>query len=486
MYEISALKQAASDVRARRDERVARNSQPLELDDEYRALFARMATVSLANAAGLGYCLEPREKNVLCTYLFTEANPAEKDVLGAALLEDLETERDASLIETIYHKSLAHYRDDALRTFFDNSIRCSTYVEYISGKYRFNPAGLLSAMSHGNAPEFLTDTAGRIINRTVVAKDTTQATQQAGQEATTQADQEATQAGQEAAQAGQAATQADQEATRIGQEATQADQKTSTKPAQSDNSRENYSDTLKSFGLEESTELYETCMELFVLICNAKEYRRIGVTELTATAEKFSNEHKIRLLRNMLTVMDDFQLQDFVPMIDIFTKVTGLKGSDSYSYALAGLDSSCTDKYELWICKYNIEKVLGDGPIARFWYDYATDAGITTTDMPQDTLFIDFKTFGIIEIRDNEAAYFYNSEYIKETVSVGLSACENGEELEKWLHDCTEWSASKEHAAHWRKAHAGQWQLAFREYIAEFREHEVPAASENEETEPKT
>lgn len=458
MYEISALKQAASDVRARRDERVARNSMPLELDDSYRALFARMATVSLTNAAGLGYCLEPREKNVLCTYLFTEANPAEKDVLGAALLEDLEPERDGGLIETIYHKSLAQYRDDALRTFFDNSIRCSTYVEHISGKYRFNPVGLLSAMSHGNAPEYLTDTAGRIINRIVVAKDTTQATQQAGQEATTQAD----------------------------QEATQADQKTSTKPAQSDNSRENYSDTLKSFGLEEFTELYDTCMELYVLICSAKEYRRIGVTELTATAQKFSNEHKIRLLRNMLTVMDDFQLQDFVPMIDMFTKVTGLKGSDSYTYALAGLDSACMDKYDLWICKYNIEKVLGDGPIARFWYDYATDAGITTTDMPKDTLLIDFNTFGIIEIKDNEAAYFYNREYIKETVSIGLSACENGEELEKWLHDNTEWSASKEHAAHWRKAHAGQWQLAFREYIAGFREHEVPAASENEETEPKT
>lgn len=480
MYDISALKQASESVRQNRDARVARNAQPLTLNDSYRALFARMATVSKAHAEGLGYCLDHREKEVLTTYLFSEANPNEKDILGTALLEDLEPARDGELAYRIFRNILIAYRDDDLRPFFAEAKTCTTLINCISERYKYNPIGLLDALSHGNALEYLVNTAGRLMNgadgtaSSEVLNSGTNSDTNTDNNTNTNITQSNTSNITHTSNTSSTTGNTSSNTSTTGNTTNTNITTNHTNTADSNTGDfDSYSTILKSFGLEEGTDIYEACMELFVLICGAKEYRKLGVEKLIATAQKFSVEHRIRLLRNMLCVMDDFQLQDFVPMIDMFTQVTGLKGSETYEYALSGLDDSCIDKYELWICKYNIEKVLGHGPIANFWFDYATEVGITTTDMPEGSLLIDFKTFGIIEIRNNEAAYFYNSEYIKDTVSKGLEACATGEELEVWLHDKTEWSASKEHAAHWRKAHAGQWQLAFREYIAEFREHEV-------------
>ncbi len=226
-----------------------------------------------------------------------------------------------------------------------------------------------------------------------------------------------------------------------------------------------YLDALTHFGVEEGTKLSEECAKLYVTVCSADEYRRMGVSALMKMTAAFPKEYKIKLLRNMLVMLDAFQLRAFVPMLDDFTKLTGNKDSGSYKETLGGLSEASICKYDEWTNEFRIRNVLGDGPVADFWYDYVKDAAVIEPEK-LDTLIFDFGGFVVIEIFENEAAYFYDKEYYKDTVSTGIDKAGSGSELENWLREKTEWSSAGDHQNHWRKAHAGKWQLSFHEYIS--------------------
>lgn len=229
-----------------------------------------------------------------------------------------------------------------------------------------------------------------------------------------------------------------------------------------------YMNALARFAVKEDTQLYRECAALYVIVCDAKEYRRLGVNKLTDMTSDFNTDNRTRLLRNMLNVMDDFQLQAFVPMLEDFISLTGEKGSGQYKEALGGVSKSNLDKYELWTSKYKIRKILGDDAISKFWYDFTGEASVIGVDR-LDLIEFDFGSFVVLEIANNEVAYFYDIKYFRDHVLTGINEAKNAAELEIWLRDKTEWSASGEHQKHWRKAHKGQWQLAFREYIGQNR-----------------
>ena len=230
-------------------------------------------------------------------------------------------------------------------------------------------------------------------------------------------------------------------------------------------SKGSYTEALTGFGIREGSELYRRCTELYVLVCDAGEYRRLGVERVMDASSGLAKDEQVRLLRNMLNVMDDFQLQAFVPMLEGFIELTGNKGSAQYREVLGGMSQAALAKYETWTSKYKVRRILGDGPIAKFWYDSVGQASVALYEA-LGTVILDFGRFVVIEIRDNEAAYFYNTEYYRDTVAEGFTEAKDAAELEEWLRTQTQWSASGGHTDHWRKAHTGQWQLAFREYLA--------------------
>ena len=390
MYTTACLEQAVANAAAAREERLKQQARPVELDDSYRRLFARMGAVAPEQARGLGFCLEPKEKALLCEYLFTEAADSEKETLSYALLEEL----DKSSVVPIYKQCLNKYDDPNFKPMFKRLRASKSFTEALSEAFDFRAETVLEALNQGTIVDYINSEAG------------------------------------------------DRAAETEG----------------------GYIGALRSFGIDETMPLYRKCAELYVVVCDAKEYRRLGVDSLMSMTREFEVDHKTRLLRNMLNVMDDFQLQTFVPMIEEFVEITGDKGSGQYKEALGGLSSANLDKYELWTSKYKIRKVLGDGEISKFWYDYAGRAGVSELE-GLNTLLFDFGSFMVFEIADNEAAYFYDTKYYRNTVMQGLGQVHSGAELEEWLREKTQWSASGEHQSHWRKAHRGQWQLAFREYI---------------------
>lgn len=227
-----------------------------------------------------------------------------------------------------------------------------------------------------------------------------------------------------------------------------------------------YLKALLKFAVKEDTELFRKCAALYIVVCDAKEYRRLGVAKLMDMTVDLEEEHRARLLRNMLNVLDDFQLQAFVPMLESFISMTGEKDTEKYKDVLGGLSKANLLKYEMWTSKYKIRKILGDDAISKFWYDFMGEAIVIGIDR-LDLIELDFGKFVVLEIARNEVAYFYDTKYFNKHVQNGIKEAKNAAELETWLRDKTEWSAAGDHQKHWRKAHKGQWQLAFREYIAQ-------------------
>ncbi len=395
MYSTANLQRAVSEAKAAREERVRRDEErrnaPAVLGDKERQLFAKMGTFPPEQAAGLGFCLEPQEKAVLCEYLFTEAADSEKETLSLALLEDL----DVSSSLPIYKQCFEHYDDANFRPMFKKLRASKSFVSSINQHYGIKCEPMLDAMSQGELPEYINNEAGMIASET----------------------------------------------------------------------EGGYAGALAKFGVEEKSELYYRCSELYVVVCNAKEYRKLGANKLMSMTEEFGVDNKTRLLKNMLNVMDDFQLEGFVPMLEDFLSITGDKGSGEYKEALGGVSAGNLKKYDLWTSKYKIRKILGDNIVSKFWYEFAGEAAVSQ--QPElNTILLDFGKFTVIEILDNEVAYFYDKKYFTETVYTGIAKAHNAQELENWLRENTQWSASGDHQSHWRKAHAGQWQQAFREYIA--------------------
>lgn len=230
-----------------------------------------------------------------------------------------------------------------------------------------------------------------------------------------------------------------------------------------------YLEALKTFGIDEESRLYKACVQIYIVVCNAAEYKALGVGKIKELTADFDDNLERRLLKNMLRKLDAYQLRAYVSMIERFSLLTGDRGSDEFTVATNELTQQEIAKYCTWVSQYKILQTLGNGPVADFWYGFADKAEIIVHG-PTKTLILDFGKFVVLELVSGEAAYFYDKEYYYDKVSAGFSLSGTEAELEKWLHDNTEWAAQGEHLNHWRKAHKGNWQLDMKEYINKYQQ----------------
>ncbi len=228
-----------------------------------------------------------------------------------------------------------------------------------------------------------------------------------------------------------------------------------------------YTEALSDMGIAEGKLLYRKCAELYAIVCDAAEYQRIGVEGLKKLSADFTETLRKNLLKNMLTVLDAYQLRAFIPMLDDFMALTGDEGSKKYKEVLDDLNPALREKYRLWTNQYTIWQALGNGERADFWLGFSKEMRINRH-AKSGALLLDFGKFVVIEFVNESPAYFYDKKYFVEYVSEGLSTAQSEEQLVTWLHDKTEWASQGENLTHWRKAHVGPWQLDMKEYIYKY------------------
>ncbi len=228
-----------------------------------------------------------------------------------------------------------------------------------------------------------------------------------------------------------------------------------------------YTEALADLGIAEGKKLYRKCAELYAIVCDAAEYRRIGVEGLKKLSADFSDALRKNLLCNMLTVLDAYQLRQFIPLLPDFMALTGEEGSKTYKEVLADISPAQREKYRLWTNQYSIWLALGSGERADFWLNFSKSMRINRH-AESGALLLDFGKFVVIEFVNESPAYFYDKKYFTEHVSEGLSVSKSEDALVTWLHDKTEWASQGENLSHWRKAHVGTWQLDMKEYINKY------------------
>jgi hypothetical protein len=226
-----------------------------------------------------------------------------------------------------------------------------------------------------------------------------------------------------------------------------------------------YGKALEGLHVKEEYKLYKECGKLYLFVCDAAGYLTMGLDTLSKLSEGFDEKARAELLKNMLSVMDSYQLRHFVPMIDFFAEAVGTPGSDKYERAFEGYSKAITGKYDVLINQRSIYKAFGGGERADFWYGYIDKCKIYDLEKLGALVFI-FENFVCIEPYIEDAAYFYDLPYYNETVKQGSAGKETPEDFFAYLKNKTEWAAEGERPKRWRRAHTGSWQLDYKKHIS--------------------
>ena len=104
-----------------------------------------------------------------------------------------------------------------------------------------------------------------------------------------------------------------------------------------DGSFDGYCESLKKFGLIESKSLYIDLIQKYALVCNGREYMKMGYETVSHFMESLPAQEKVLLMQNMLRVLDNFQLRTFVNMVPMFQLIIVDKGSEMYKVVLSPL-----------------------------------------------------------------------------------------------------------------------------------------------------
>lgn len=233
----------------------------------------------------------------------------------------------------------------------------------------------------------------------------------------------------------------------------------------SDGAYVTYCKRLQECGIDENTLLYKECINMYALVCDGKAYVRMGVEVVKDFMRNLVADARIRMMQNMLKVLDSFQLKMFVSIVPLFREYVGEYDSETYRLIINPLSKAEKDKYVLWQNQFLIFEILGEGERSEFWMSYA-DKSIIAKHNRANVIFLTFAGFTVIEFEKGEAAYFFNNEYMKEKVEPLICDMENEADIEDCIYNNTEWSLDKTHKDHWRKAHLGTWQLDMKSYMS--------------------
>lgn len=232
-----------------------------------------------------------------------------------------------------------------------------------------------------------------------------------------------------------------------------------------DGSYESFIKMLSQFGIGADTRLYKACSSKFALICDGKTYLNMGAEKVGEFLDGFEGQDRRVMMRNMLRVLDSYQLKMLVSLVPKFNGYLGSSESETYQKVMRKLTKEVQDKYMLWQNQYFIFDVLGHGERAEFWSAYA-NMGVMRKHDHADIIYIIFDTFTVIEFAESAAAYFFANDYMEEVIHPVIDSLETEEAVEEWIYKNAEWGSDKSHKDHWRKAHVGSWQLDMKSYMS--------------------
>lgn len=225
-----------------------------------------------------------------------------------------------------------------------------------------------------------------------------------------------------------------------------------------------YCGNLKKLGIREHSALYGKCVNMYALVCDGAAYLRMGAETISNIMKKLGDGGRITMMRNMLSVLDSFQLKKLVSVFPLFNEYMGSNYSESYNSVMSHISGEARKRYLLWKNQYYIYSVLGEGERADFWMGYA-DRGTFTKHEYADIIFLCFEGFTVIEYKNVDAAYFFNSIYFEKKIEPYICDMRTEQDIEDWIYSNAEWGLDKSHKDHWRKAHVGSWQYDMKSYI---------------------
>ena len=178
-------------------------------------------------------------------------------------------------------------------------------------------------------------------------------------------------------------------------------------------------------------------------------------------AKDFDDEMRKKLLLNMVKNLDTVQLRKYAKLVELFEPITGAKGSDKYTAIMDELAPQFQARYSVWLNQFLITKMLGKGGVADFWLSYASKISVSVHQC--GSLILDFGKFVVIEVVDENTAYFYEYNYYKENVMPNIIDIDNESDMNSYLGGKTDLAGNN-----WRRMHMGDWQYSVRDYISRY------------------
>ena len=402
MYEPTVLGKAAEDLKEMREERIRRKAEEAAAGlGECAAIFEKIGQKPIEEMEGIAYCLSADEKNLLVPYIFSQMKAAQEGKADPAVVED-----HVNKYVSILTESNDKLPDDVVMEI------------YTGCQENFKSQALKPLYVRLEKDDAFCNSLRR----------------QCGQDAKELMRQFA--AGSIAAYFNKLAT------AKTGQNG-------------------NYAQALEMVGVVKDTALYNECMVYFIVICNAEEYRRFKEEELYDMAKDFDEEMMKKLLINMVKNLDTVQLRKYSSLVELFEPITGAKGSDKYNKIMEELAPQYQSRYAVWLNQFLITKMLGKSSVADFWLSYASKISVSVHQC--GSLLLDFTKFVVVEVVDENTAYFYEMTYFKENVAPNIADFETESDLNKYLASNTDLAGNN-----WRRVHMGDWQYSVRDYISRY------------------
>lgn len=402
MYQPTVLGNAAESIKQMREDRIRRKSEEAAAGlGECAKIFEKIGEKPIEEMEGIAYCLSADEKNLLVPYIFSQMRAAHEGKADPAVVED----------------------------------HVNKYVKILTNSQDKMPDDVVMEIYKGCQENFKSQ-ALKPLYETLEKDDAfcNSLRRQCGQDAKELMRQFA---------AGTIAEHFNKLATaKTGQNG-------------------NYAAALEMVGVVKDTALYNECMVYFIVICNAEEYRRFKEEELYDMAKDFDEPMMKKLLINMVKNLDTVQLRKYSSLVELFEPITGAKGSDKYNKIMEELAPQYQSRYAVWLNQFLITKMLGKSTVADFWLSYASKISVSVHQC--GSLLLDFGKFTVIEVVDENTAYFYEMNYFKENVAPNIIDFETESELNQYLAGNTDLAGNN-----WRRVHMGDWQYSVRDYISRY------------------
>ena len=402
IYQPTILGAAAENIRQAREERIQRKSEEAAAGlGDMAQIFEKIGDKPMKEMSGIAYCLSADEKNLLIPYMFSQMRAAQEGKADSAKVED----------------------------------RVNKYVAILTESSEKLPDEMVLEIYRGCLENYKSP-ALKPLYKSLEKNDAflDSLRRQTGQDSKELMKQFS---------AGTIAGYFNQLAT--------------AKTAMTGN----YAEALEAVGVVKDTTLYNECMVYFIVVCNAEEYRKFKEEELYDMAKDFDEDMRKKLLLNMVKNLDTVQLRKYSGLVELFEPITGAKGSDKYAEVMEQLAPQFQNRYSVWLNQFLITKMLGKGSVADFWLSYASKIAVSVHQC--GSLMLDFGKFMVIEVVDENTAYFYEYKYYKENVMPNIIDIDNESDMNAYLGGKTDLAGNN-----WRRMHMGDWQYSVRDYISKY------------------